>query len=155
MRVKIDEVLAHVQRSINNLSRLFSTRNERGACVLDPELAGTVCTGLLTNLGVLQRQVDDVVDSYEKVVVDLEALVKKQADERDAEIAALRQQLEAAQQGSEVAGLRTHIEYLEALLDLIRKDQKRPKKDRKTVSQLERVLVDKHGIAVPDDSEDL
>jgi hypothetical protein len=150
MKVKIDEVLAHVQRSINNLSRLFSTRNERGACVLDPELAGTICTGLMTNIGVVERLVDETFATSRREATTLKESLERRLEQQRVELDTLREQLEAAQRGDEAAGLRTHIKYLEALLDLIRKDQKKPKKDRKTVLQLEQVLTQQLGLAVPD-----
>jgi hypothetical protein len=150
MKVKIDEVLAHVQRSINNLSRLFSTRNERGVCVLDPELAGTICTGLMTNIGVVERLVDEAFAASHREATTLKESLERRLEQQRVELDTLREQLEAAQRGDEAAGLRTHIEYLEALLDLIRKDQKKPKKDRKTVLQLEQVLTQRLGLAVPD-----
>lgn len=178
MKGKVDEVLGHVQRSINNLSRLFATRNERGVCVLDPELAGTVCTGLLTNLGLLQRLVDETTEVLESSIKSLEALAEENSKRQREEITALRERLQRAEGAANleigaaraelaakeqellsadekfkgnVRALQVQLDWSNALLDEIRRDQKKPKKDRKTVLQLEQELTKRLGLAVADE----
>jgi hypothetical protein len=53
-RAKIKESTERLVAGLRNMGSLFATNNERGACVVEPSLASSMCVGLVANVGVVQ-----------------------------------------------------------------------------------------------------